>query len=481
MPAPVRTTRMRRRLAIAFALTAGISAGALAAGSYLLVRDARLDDSAARAREQTIANLRLASTDLTDSELLESLSARGSFCTVLEPDAGGPTRSCLTPGLEQVPASIRTLVADNRLAQQRITVGGRHLIVAGGRPAGRNAALYAFYDEQQVWDDIDELGRVLLAGWLVLVVVALVVGSLLARRILAPVARASEAANSLAEGLLDTRLPVQGRDEFAAWAAAFNEMAEALAGTIAELKAAQQRERRFTANVAHELRTPLTALLGEASLLVDQAASMPENAQELAALLAADLDRLRRLVEDLLEISRLDAGEETAQFETVDVRRLVEAVLGQRGWSDRVDVEGRPAEVTTDPRRLERVVANLVANAIEHGRPPVTVRLSHAASALDLVVADDGPGIDPDHLEHLFEPFYKAQGSRGGGTGLGLAIARENARLLGGTLQAGAAEAGGTEFRLHLPVTEPLHDRNEPVAQTPQDGDDPTFPQGGAP
>ena len=132
-----------------------------------------------------------------------------------------------------------------------------------------------FYDEQQVWHDLATLRNVLAGGWLLLTVLAGLAGTLLARRTLAPVAQASDAARSLAEGLLDTRLPVTGDDEFATWAASFNEMAEALESKIDALSQAEQRERVFTANVAHELRTPLTALVGEAQLLADQAGELP--------------------------------------------------------------------------------------------------------------------------------------------------------------------------------------------------------------
>src|SRR5206468_1201339 len=142
----------------------------------------------------------------------------------------------------------------------------------------------------------------------ILVLLAALAGVVLARSALRPVARASEAAHSLAEGLLETRLPVEGTDEFGAWAQSFNEMAAALEAKIAELQAAQARERRFTADVAHELRTPVTALMGEAALLREHLAQMPPESRRPAELLIGDVARLRRLVEDLMEVSRFDAG-----------------------------------------------------------------------------------------------------------------------------------------------------------------------------
>jgi two-component system sensor histidine kinase MtrB len=231
-------------------------------------------------------------------------------------------------------------------------------------------------------------------------------------------------------------------------------MAAALEAKIGELQAAQARERRFTADVAHELRTPLTALLGEASLLEEQLERMPPESRRPAELLIADVARLRRLVEDLMEISRFDAGAESVQAEDVDVAELVRATVRARGWDGRVELEGDGLRMTSDPRRLERIVGNLVGNALEHGGAHVTVRVGEGA----VEVADDGPGIPREHLPHLFERFYKADAARsGGGTGLGLAIANENARLLGGTLEVESEPGRGSRFTLRLPVAEPLH------------------------
>jgi two-component system sensor histidine kinase MtrB len=279
----------------------------------------------------------------------------------------------------------------------------------------------------------------------------------LARSALRPVARASTAARSLAEGLLETRLPVEGRDEFGVWAQSFNEMAAALEAKIEALSAVQARERRFTADVAHELRTPLTALMGEASLLAGHLDRMPPESRRPAELLIADVGRLRRLVEDLMEISRFDAGAESVHAEEVDVAALVRATVRSRGWDERVRLEGNGLRVMSDPRRLERIVANLVDNALEHGGSAVAVRVGDG----EIEVADDGPGIAREHLAHVFERFYKADASRsGGGTGLGLAIAQENARLLGAEIQVDSKPGAGSRFTLRLPVAERLQVRD---------------------
>ena len=446
--------RLRRRLTIAFTLVAGVSALALAAGSYWIVRETRLDDSVEQALDQSRFNLELASSVLeggtgraATDELLAALSTRGDFETV---GVAGDTSfsSSVSVGPEQVPEGLEPLVEDGQLAYQREEVGGTPMLVTGGKVAGSSADLYFFFSEQELMDDLAQLRNILLAGVIVLSLLGALVGALLARRTLAPVARASAAAQSLAEGLLETRIPVERADEFGAWAVSFNEMADALQGKIAALSAAQERERRFTSDVAHELRTPLTALVAEAELLGEHLDRMPDDARRPAELLVADVGRLRRLVDDLMEISRLDAGAVAASAEPVDLRALVDTVVRDRGWNGRVQVEGAGMQVTSDPRRIERVVANLVDNALEHGGGEATVLVG----ADTVEVADAGPGIPADQLPHVFERFWKGDPARSGpGSGLGLAIARENARLLGGDVDVASEPGRGTRFTFRLP------------------------------
>jgi signal transduction histidine kinase len=462
---------------VAFVLVGGVSTGALAVGSYVAVRDARLDDAASRAVDQSTFNLRFATTQQAPRALLAAYATRGDFCTlVLRPGRPALRSGPSCPGLPQVPAELRRLVSSGQLARERIVLAGRHEIVVGGRVPGRTETIYFFYDEQQVWDDLAELRTVLAGGWAVLTLLAGLVGMLLARRTLAPVAQASAAARALAEGLLDTRLPVAGRDEFAAWAVSFNEMADALEQKIAALSAAQARERRFTANVAHELRTPLTALVAEAGLLVDHAAAMPTEAKRLAGMLAADVARLRRLTDELLEISRLDAGSEAPETELVNAAAVLDAVLVAHGWRQHVAVDAQEAMLQTDRRRLERILANLVGNAVEHGGVAIRARVACEGDSVVLEVADGGPGIPADALPHVFERFFKADRSRtGGGSGLGLAIARENALLLGGSLSASSEPGHGATFTLRLPVAEPLHGGAPGVSADADDGGETTF------
>jgi signal transduction histidine kinase len=440
---------LRRRLTIAFALAVGVSAVALAAGSYFVVRHNLLHDSVTSSARQARKNLQLAPTYLPNTtDLLGAYRGIGGFDTV-----GKVRRQSFSSKFNlragDVPAALRRIVQRGRLGYQRESVSGTHYLVVGG--PSDNAELYFFFSEEGLRHELSVLRNILLAGGGLLVLLAALAGALFAREALRPVARASEAAHSLAEGLLETRLPVEGQDEFGSWAQAFNEMAAALETKISALSAAQARERRFTADVAHELRTPLTALVGEASLLREHLDRMPDQSRRPAELLIEDVGRLRRLVEDLMEISRLDAGAEAVQPEATDLAAAVAAVMRARGWDGRVQLDAEKTVVTTDPRRLERIVANLVGNAIEHGGDRVAVRVGRDGEHAFVEVTDQGPGIAPEHVPHLFERFYKADPSRTGpGSGLGLAIAQEHARLLGGEIQVWSEPGEGTRFTLRL-------------------------------
>jgi signal transduction histidine kinase len=449
-------------------LAVGVSAAALAAGSYFVVRHNLLSDSVDESARQARRNLVIAPTYLREGHdaLLDAYERGGDFLTV-GIDNGRPFSSSFSVGVRQIPADLRSIVKSGELGYERETVAGTHYLVVGG-PSG-DTELYFFFSEQDLHHELAQLRNILLAGLGLLVLFAGLVGAVLARNTLRPVARASAAARSLAEGLLETRLPVTGRDEFGGWAEAFNEMAGALEAKISALSLAQARERRFTADVAHELRTPLTALVGEASLLEEHLDSMPPAPRRPAELLIADVGRLRQLVEDLMEISRFDAGRESVHAETVDLASLVASALRVRGWQDRVTVAAEDVVIVSDPRRIERIVANLVGNALVHGGREVAVRVGRDGAGPFLEVVDRGPGIAPEHLPHLFERFYKADPSRSGrGTGLGLAIARENAQLLGGELEVWSELGKGTRFILRF-VSEPLRTRDPGVSESDED------------
>ncbi len=447
---PIRPGRLRRRLAIAFVLVGGVSAGALATGAYLLVRHERLQDSVNRALVQSRTNLVVAQSYKQNAALAAAFSREGGFYSVIASAGHVP------PGLLPVPVDLRQIVQRRgQMGYERLTVRGDPLLAVGVPDQLNRRQLYFYFDERQLWNDLDQLRNVLVGAWIVVLAASAIAGMVLARRMLAPVGAASDAARSLAEGLLDTRLPAGGRDEFGAWADSFNTMADALQAKITELTEAQARERRFTADVAHELRTPLTALVNEAALLARHADVMPDEARRMSELLTRDLGRLRRLVDELLEISRLDAGQEQIEVGEVDVGALVDSLCSARGWDGAVAVRGgRGTCVTTDPRRLERILANLVDNALAHGGGRADISITEQAGGVAVRVADHGPGVPAEFRDRLFERFSKADTARAGaGSGLGLAIAAENAALIGARIEVDSVPDAGTRFTLHLPDT----------------------------
>jgi signal transduction histidine kinase len=452
---------LRRRLVIAFVLVAAISAGVLAVASYLLVRQARLEGSlsasSAQAREDL--NLAAAITYPLAPGFVSAYEQRGTHAVLIFP--GGrrvPSDTQVNPA---IPAELQDVVRQGQLGYQRAHVAGQPYLILGGQVPRSAAQLYLFFSEQDIEHALAQLRNTLAGGWLAIVVVAALIGNALARRTLGPVARASGAARMIADGRLDTRLPTEAGDEFGAWAAAFNEMADALEAKIAALSAAHERELRFTANVAHELRTPLTALVAAASLLREQAGRLPDEARRPVELVTADIGRLRVLVGELMEISRLDAGSEPVQHTMADVHSIVTALISARGWQDKVLVDDQPLTLITDPRRIERILANLIENAVEHSGRDVRVRTISGGERASVEVADGGPGIPPEQLPLIFERFYKADSARASaGSGLGLAIALENARLLGGDISVSSDVQRGSVFRLTLPM-EPSDAVNE--------------------
>jgi two-component system sensor histidine kinase MtrB len=444
---------LRRRLVIAFVLVAAVSAGVLAVASYLLVQQARLQGSLSASSAQAREDLNLAATITYPlaPDFVNAYEQRGTHAVLVFP--GGlrvPSDTQVNP---PIPAELVNVVHQGPLGYQRVHVAGRPYLILGGQVPQSAAQLYLFFSEQDIEHALAQLRNTLVGGWLSVLLVAALIGNALARRTLGPVARASEAARLIADGRLDTRLPAGAGDEFGAWAAAFNEMADALEAKIAALSAAQARELRFTANVAHELRTPLTALVAAASLLSEQARHLPDEARRPVELVTADVSRLRVLVGELMEISRLDAGSEPVQHRMADVRSIVTALIGARGWQDQVVVDDQPLTLITDPRRIERILSNLLENAIEHSGRDVRVRISTDGTHASVAVADGGPGITPDQLPLIFERFYKADSARASaGSGLGLAIALENARLLGGDISVSSDVRRGSVFCLTLPM-----------------------------
>ncbi len=280
------------------------------------------------------------------------------------------------------------------------------------------------------------------------------------RRVLRPVRRLAQAAQRMSDGDLSVRIEPKGRDELAQLTTTFNDMAAALEDKVSELERLEAQARQFAGDVSHELRTPLTAMTAVADILPGHP-DLTGDAAAAAQLVSQEIRHLNRLVHDLIEISHFDSRTAQLVADNTDVAAAVAACLRARGWSDVVtDI---PAGLTMPPdrRRFEVILANLIGNALCHGRPPVTVQASiqpnDDGEQLALVVRDHGSGIPPDALPHVFERFYKADTarSRSEDSGLGLAIACENTRLHGGSIEAANHPGGGALFTLRLPISRP--------------------------
>lgn len=292
-------------------------------------------------------------------------------------------------------------------------------------------------------------------GWIVAVVRAALFGRTIARRTLRPVRAAAEASRALAEGLLETRLDTSRSDEFGQLADSFNRMARALAAKMQELARSAARERRFTADAAHDLRTPVTGMVSAAAVVEDDLDIIPPEARAPIQLLLDDVKRLHVLAVDLLDLSRLDAGDLPSRKEELP---LLEAVNdAARSWAGagdavRVDIDA-DVRVIVDRMQFDRVIGNLVANAMEHGGGSTRATARRDGDVVAIDVTDNGVGVSEQHLDRIFDRFYKGDPARsGGGSGLGLAIALENARAQGGSLSVANLERGGACFTFTVPA-----------------------------
>jgi two-component system sensor histidine kinase MtrB len=367
-------------------------------------------------------------------------------------------------------AELRRVVGTGKLVRALVTAapdGGAHRpYLAFGTPvgdAGTNLELYYLFPLDSEREAADLVRTTVLATGIALVVLLVMVAALVTRLVVRPVRLAARTAQRLSAGLLDQRMEVRGEDDLARLAASFNQMATSLQRQIVRLEEMSRLQRRFTSDVSHELRTPLTTVRMAADLIFAEREGFEPAVARSAELLQAELDRFETLLGDLLEISRFDAGFAMLDAEPSDlvpiVRRAVEhlrPVAEQAGTALEVDLPDEPVVAEIDPRRVERVLRNLVGNAVEHGEGnPVRVTLRADETAVAVTVRDRGIGLNPGEDKLVFNRFWRADPSRArqtGGTGLGLSISLEDARLHGGWLESWGAPRQGAQFRLTLPV-----------------------------
>jgi two-component system sensor histidine kinase MtrB len=378
--------------------------------------------------------------------------------------------------------TIRTTSGDVTTEVPGIVVGSEVELPADGLPY----VLYFLYPLNEEQETLGLVTRALVAAGALLLLLVAGVTWLVARQVVAPIRLARQVAERLAAGQLQERLRVQGEDDLARLAVSFNQMASNLQRQIRQLEELSRVQRRFTSDVSHELRTPLTTVRMAGDVLHDAREKFDPATSRAAELLQTELDRFERLLVDLLEISRFDAGAavlETDDVNLVDVvHRVVEAakpLAVKRGVEVAVRAPDRPCLAEADVRRVERILRNLVTNAIDHagpsptaGGPSVVVSVDADEQAAAVAVRDYGIGLAPGESAMVFNRFWRADPARdrsSGGTGLGLAISLEDTHLHGGWLQAWGRPGGGAQFRLTLPrhVGAPLH--HSPLPLVPAD------------
>ncbi|MEW2445950.1 MtrAB system histidine kinase MtrB [Streptomyces parvulus] len=432
------------------------------------------------------------------SELVKSLSSggQGAFDVVTLPMGGesgsgrGPRASGSVDWAVSVPEDLRERIDGGTGAAQSYTrivynsdQASQPGLVIGKQvndPNGEPYQLYYLFPLTQEEKSLSLVTGTLATAGLFVVVLLGAIAWLVVRQVVTPVRMAASIAERLSAGRLQERMKVTGEDDIARLGEAFNKMAQNLQLKISQLEDLSRMQRRFVSDVSHELRTPLTTVRMAADVIHDARVDFDPVTARSAELLADQLDRFETLLADLLEISRFDAGAAALEAEPIDLRVVVRRVVSgaeplaeRKGTRISVVGDQQPVVAEADARRVERVLRNLVVNAVEHGEGrDVVVKLAAAGGAVAVGVRDYGVGLKPGEATRVFSRFWRADPARArttGGTGLGLSIALEDARLHGGWLQAWGEPGGGSQFRLTLPRTadEPL--RGSPIPLEPAD------------
>jgi two-component system, OmpR family, sensor histidine kinase MtrB len=336
--------------------------------------------------------------------------------------------------------------------------------LAVGVPITPHDQLYYLFPLTQQVQTLQLVQNTLLVAGVGLVALLALIVSLVTRWVVVPIRLAAQAASRVSAGKLDERMPARGTDDLAALANAFNEMAASLQDKLQELEELSKAQRQFVSDVSHELRTPVSTIRIAADVLFGAKDQLDPAPRRSAELLQSQLERFEALLADLLEISKHDANVATLDAESADVRDLVlraaadaEQLAARKGTRIDFRLPAEPCIAEVDRRRVERVLRNLLDNAVEHGEGrDVVVTVATDSDAVAVAVRDHGCGFDPGEHLLVFDRFWRADPARArttGGTGLGLAIALEDARLHGGWLQAWGERGKGSVFRLTLPRT----------------------------
>lgn len=461
---------LRARVTVMFGLGALLLSVSMGGISYFTARHYLLSERQNTALHQAYLNAKLIRSTLRlpgsskEKLLADADSGTPGSNSVLYVDGQWYVRS-IAVGERSLPLALRRLVLSGTAATQSFQLDGAPQIAVGVPIPSIKAAYFDVFDVSNLSGTLRILALALFAAGLITTALGAAIGRSASGRSLRPLTGVSKAAMAIAGGRLGTRLAAAtGDPDLAGLTSSFNRMVEQLEERI-------EREARFTSDVSHELRSPLTTLSAGLGVLEAHQEEMPQPAQRALLLLSADLRRFQRMVGDLLEISRSDAGSAEVFLEEVDagelVRRSVAAnvrALPEGVPPPEVDVDPAVdgAWLTVDKRRFERVMANLLENAALYGGGATTVRAQPGPARQDgratirVSVEDHGTGLSETERSRVFERFYRGQaaGQRGAGTGtgLGLALVAEHVRLNDGSVWAEEAPGGGARFTVELPI-----------------------------
>lgn len=413
----------------------------------------------------------------------------GSFEPVLYIPGNGVREDVISPANLDIPQQLRELVSGNRVGYQYTTLNlngkpSKALVV--GTPTSsriKNLQLYLVYPLAGEEKTLSIIRGIILTSGIVLALLSAGIAWVVTRQVVRPVREAAAIASRYSDGHFDERMEDMGEDEIGQLASSFNSMAQSLSEKIEQMEELGNLQRRFTSDVSHELRTPLTTVRMASDILKD---SIEDNdhidpaAKRSAVLLESELDRFESLLADLLEISRYDSQMAQLSVESVDFRDCVTTALQAvqhlcegAGTELTVHMPQEPIMADVDSRRVERIVRNLVANALDHSESkPVVVSVAASHSVAAISVRDFGVGLKEGEQNLVFNRFWRSDPSRvrrSGGTGLGLAISLEDALLHGGSLDVWGAEGRGACFRLTVPRRHGDTVTSSPLPLCPED------------
>ncbi len=444
-----RTLRLRTRVTLFFSLTALVASLALAVVTYAVARSVLIEQRQETARSQAYTNAKTIFDQLSDEQLFDMRDLRtegAGFALLIQAD-GQRAFTDFNRSQADFPAELLATVGLGTSAQQRYELEGVPYVAVGIDMPAVGAKYFEALPMESTESNLRAIATALIIGSIVTILLAGALGWWTSRRLLRPLSRVATAAGEIASGGLDARLPAETDPDLDRLASSFNEMADAVQTRI-------EREARFASDVSHELRSPITALTAAVEVLDGRRSDLPERTQQALDVVVSQVRRFDSMVMDLLELSRIDAGSTELHREDVDPRDLIPRIAQRYGFGE-VPVEFDrkvPPLVKLDKLRFERILANLLENAREHGGGPVRVSMEmRGRHAFVLGVDDAGPGVARGERSRIFERFARGSAARHRvGTGLGLALVAEHAQAHGGEAWVEDRSGGGARFLVSI-------------------------------